>query len=297
MLQGENGMSSILFATSPLQVKIAQRVLKEYPNHDFKTIFFTPNLNPKHKRYAAEFDLVFELQTVQQTTDFIEQFSGDYQTILFASFDNPVIATIVKQSTYQELASYDDGYASISPHGMYAALPLGSDLHEDAREFLLNSTQRHYTIYKSDFYVVAKEKVVYLPKAFDFTDVPKASNQKNVRILLGQEISRNPGETIHFISQYAKALEIDFYLPHPKEHMFIPGLPVLDTDLVLEDILPLLWQDYEHITVYHFYSSAALHLLNQDGVEAIGIPIRPVKVFQERLQSLGCRYQEVELDW
>jgi len=65
--------------------------------------------------------------------------------------------------------SFDDGYADIYPLGMYALPlqpsqvgPLGL-----TRDDLIERTEKHYTLYRSDYHVVAREKLVYLEHFFD----------------------------------------------------------------------------------------------------------------------------------
>ena len=123
----------------------------------------------------------------------------------------------------------------------------------------LERTEKHYTLYRSDYHVVAREKLVYLDAFFDLPQAP--FNGKTVKVLLGQKFSEEDDQiSIRFISTYAKALAIDLYLPHPKETFTIPNVTYLETDLIFEDVLAQLFQEYEFVHVYHFTSSVSLHL-------------------------------------
>ena len=95
---------------------------------------------------------------------------------------------------------------------------------------------------------------------FDLSQAP-VSNGKTVKVLLGQKFSEEDDQiSIRFISTYAKALAIDLYLPHPKETFTIPDVTYLETELIFEDVLAQLFQEYEFVHVYHFTSSVSLHL-------------------------------------
>ncbi|WP_227985820.1 glycosyltransferase family 52 [Streptococcus ruminantium] len=206
--------------------------------------------------------------------------------MLFASLDNPVIAKIGKQSTYQEPASYDDGYASIFPHEIYT-VETKDEIYNEAKLFLKEHTQKHYTIYKNDFHIIPVSKRVILDGVFDL-DYSKAKNGKPVKLLLGQNLLLHThSHNAATIVRYYKGLGVYYYLPHPKEVGFIPGLNILETDLTLEDLLLELWKKYENVIFYHFYSSAALHLIDRENVKAIGIRLPHLKNHQERLEELG----------
>ena len=125
------------------------------------------------------------------------------------------------------------------------------------RDDLIERTEKHYTLYRSNYHVVAREKLVYLEHFFDLSQAP-VSMGKTVKVLLGQKFSEEDDQiSIRFISTYAKALAIDLYLPHPKETFTIPDVTYLETELIFEDVLAQLIQEYEFVHVYHFTSSAA----------------------------------------
>ena len=106
-------MKNLIIATTPLQAKIAKYIQSEYADETFVSLYLTPVMNERHRYYSQGFTEVFCMQTVEDYEVAIEKYSGEYNTIFYASFDHPVILDIVAASSYQHLMSFDDGYANI----------------------------------------------------------------------------------------------------------------------------------------------------------------------------------------
>ena len=195
--------------------------------------------------------------------------------------------------------SFDDGYADIYPKGMYA-LPLNYrqvGKYGLTRDDLINNTEKHYTLYDSDFHVVAKEKLVYLEDFFKL-DIEPVKNGKTAKVLLGQNFSEEDESiSVNFITTYAKALNVDYYVPHPKEQFKIDNVKYLVTPLIFEDALVELFKEYEFVEVYHFTSSVSLHLKNTKNVSVKGIAVQYYNDRQNELRRLGCDFINVTLGW
>lgn len=292
-------MKNLIIATTPLQAKIAQHIKGFYPDQDFVSLYVSPVKNARQEHYAKNFDHVHYPQDAEDLAQICQELAGDYDTIFYASFDNSLILDLVASSNYQHLMSFDDGYADIYPLGMYALPlqpiqvgPLGL-----TRDDLIEWTEKHYTLYRSDYHVVAREKLVYLEHFFDLPQAP-VSNGKTVKVLLGQKFSEEDDQiSIRFISTYAKALAIDLYLPHPKETFTIPNVTYLETELIFEDVLAQLFQEYEFVQVYHFTSSVSLHLKDLPHVTITGISLPYYEDRQKELRRLGCQFETISLGW
>ena len=292
-------MKNLIIATTPLQAKIAQHIKGFYPEQDFVSLYVSPVKNARQEHYAKNFDHVHYPHDKEDLAQICQELAGDYDTIFYASFDNSLILDLVASSNYQHLMSFDDGYADIYPLGMYAR-----PLHPSqvgslglTRDDLIDRTEKHYTLYRSDYHVVAREKLVYLENFFDLPQV-FASNGKTVKVLLGQKFSEEDDQiSIRFISTYAKALAIDLYLPHPKETFTIPNVTYLETDLIFEDVLVQLFQKYEFVHIYHFTSSVSLHLQDMPHVTIIGISLPYYEDRQNELRRLGCQFETISLGW
>lgn len=161
-------MKHLIIATTPLQAKIAQHIKGLYPNQDFVSLYVSPVKNARQEHYAKDFDHVYYPQTAADLAQICQELAGDYDTIFYASFDNRLILDLVASSTYQHLMSFDDGYADIYPLGMYAWPLQPSQVGSLGltRDDLIERTEKHYTLYRSDYHVVAREKLVYLEHFF-----------------------------------------------------------------------------------------------------------------------------------
>ena len=292
-------MKNLIIATTPLQAKIAKHIQKLYPKEAFISLYITPVMNERQEYYSRDFDHVYCLRTAEELAQICLNLSGTYDKIFYASFDHPLILDLVANSHYQHLMSFDDGYADIYPNSIYAKplnkLQIGSlGL---TRDDLIRRTERHYTLYKSDYHVVDKEKLIYLDHFFTI-DTEPVQNGKHIKILLGQNFSEEDENiSIRFITAYANALKIDYYIPHPKERFKLENIPYFETPLIFEDALSLLFKDYEFIEVYHFTSSVSLHLKDVKNVSVKGISVFIYNDRQKELRKLGCEFITVPLGW
>lgn len=292
-------MENLIIATTPLQAKIANYIENLYSEEKFLKVYITPVMNERQAYYSRDFDLVFHGTDKTIYEKALNECTKEYDKIFYASFDNPLILDIVARSKYKHLLSFDDGYADIYPKGMYAQ-PLNSiqvGKYGLTRDDLIKNTEKHYTLYDSDFHVFAKEKLVYLENFFKL-DVEPVKNGRTAKVLLGQNFSeKDESISVNFITTYAKALNVDYYVPHPKEQFKIDNVKYLVTPLIFEDALVELFKEYEFVEVYHFTSSVSLHLKNTKNVVVKGIEVPYYNDRQKELRRLGCEFINVTLGW
>ena len=292
-------MENLIIATTPLQAKIANYIENLYSEEKFLKVYITPVMNERQAYYSRDFDLVFHGTDKTIYEKALNECTKEYDKIFYASFDNPLILDIVARSKYKHLLSFDDGYADIYPKGMYAQ-PLNSiqvGKYGLTRDDLIKNTEKHYTLYDSDFHVVAKEKLVHLENFFKL-DIDPVNNGKTAKVLLGQNFSEEDESiSVNFITIYAKALNVDYYVPHPKEKFKIDNVKYLVTPLIFEDALVELFKEYEFVEVYHFTSSVSLHLKNTKNVVVKGIEVAYYNDRQKELRRLGCEFINVTLGW
>lgn len=292
-------MENLIIATTPLQAKIANYIQNLYSEEKFLKVYITPVMNERQEYYSRNFDLVFHVTDEATYEQALNECAKEYDKIFYASFDNQLILDIVARSKYKQLMSFDDGYADIYPKGMYAQ-PLNNmqvGKYGLTRDDLINNTEKHYTLYDSDFHVVAKEKLVHLENFFKL-DIDPVNNGKTAKVLLGQNFSEEDESiSVNFITIYAKALNVDYYVPHPKEKFKIDNVKYLVTPLIFEDALVELFKEYEFVEVYHFTSSVSLHLKNTKNVVVKGIEVAYYNDRQKELRRLGCEFINVTLGW
>ena len=292
-------MENLIIATTPLQAKIVNYIQNLYSEEKFLKVYLTPVMNERQEYYSRDFDLVFHVADEATYEQALNECAKEYDKIFYASFDNQLILDIVARSKYKHLMSFDDGYANIYSKGMYAQ-PLNNmqvGKYGLTRDDLINNTEKHYTLYDSDFHVVAKEKLVHLENFFKL-DIEPVKNGKTAKVLLGQNFSEEDESiSVNFITTYAKALNVDYYVPHPKEQFKIGNVKYLVTPLIFEDALVELFKEYEFIEVYHFTSSVSLHLKNTKNVVVKGIEVAYYNDRQKELRRLGCEFINVTLGW
>ena len=292
-------MENLIIATTPLQAKIVNYIQNLYSEEKFLKVYLTPVMNERQEYYSRDFDLVFHVADEATYEQALNECAKEYDKIFYASFDNQLILDIVARSKYKHLMSFDDGYANIYSKGMYAQ-PLNNmqvGKYGLTRDDLINNTEKHYTLYDSDFHVVAKEKLVHLENFFKL-DIEPVKNGKTAKVLLGQNFSEEDESiSVNFITIYAKALNVDYYVPHPKEQFKIGNVKYLVTPLIFEDALVELFKEYEFIEVYHFTSSVSLHLKNTKNVVVKGIEVAYYNDRQKELRRLGCEFINVTLGW
>ena len=280
-------MENLIIATTPLQAKIANYIENLYSEEKFLKVYITPVMNERQAYYSRDFDLVFHGTDKTIYEKALNECTKEYDKIFYASFDNPLILDIVARSKYKHLLSFDDGYADIYPKGMYAQ-PLNSiqvGKYGLTRDDLIKNTEKHYTLYDSDFHVVAKEKLVYLENFFKL-DVEPVKNGRTAKVLLGQNFSeKDESISVNFITTYAKA------------QFKIDNVKYLVTPLIFEDALVELFKEYEFVEVYHFTSSVSLHLKNTKNVVVKGIEVPYYNDRQKELRRLGCEFINVTLGW
>ena len=174
-------MENLIIATTPLQAKIVNYIVGLYAGEKFLKVYLTPVMNERQEYYSRDFYLVFHGIDEATYEQVLDACAKEYDKIFYASFDNQLILDIVARSKYNHLMSFDDGYANIYPRGMYA-LPLDYrqvGKYGLTRDDLINNTEKHYTLYDSDFHVVAKEKLVYLEDFFKL-DIEPVKNGKTL---------------------------------------------------------------------------------------------------------------------
>ena len=122
------------------------------------------------------------------------------------------------------------------------------------RDDLIERTKALYTLYRSDYHVVAREKLVYLEH---FLTCPQSSCFKwqDSQGSAGAKFSEEGRSDLHPLYQYLcqGPWPLTSIYPIPKETFTIPDVTYLETELIFEDVLAQLFQEYRVRSCLSFY--------------------------------------------
>lgn len=284
----------LFLCTTPLQVCLAKYLSKDvnspvlvYLSELARYDSLSPIAKKKQSEYASRCDYWLQWQdlSLNELVEIVNSIGGSVNSIYYASFDNPYIRKFVSEFPHVQCYGFDDGLADVYSKGIYT---------KESATYLKSKVSKHYTLYNSPNHVITKERLVYL----NFNEVffmPKPKpNGKEVRVLLGEEVLANKELGISFNRPYLETLDVDIYLTHPNSRFSINDSRVVHTNLILEEYLTSLLNNYEKVVIYHFSSSSAVHL-KADGVEFRGIFVFPLNDLQQEMQELGAKFEEIAI--
>ena len=158
----------------------------------------------------------------------------------------------------------------------------------------------HYTIYPNISNIINKTKVVSIFNTENYDNV--RSDEKLIKVFLGQPFYNSSIRNKDFIEKIVKKLDIDFYIPHPREDYRVENVTYVESKLVFEELFAKEFSNKKCI-IYTFYSGAILNLLNLSSVQLISILpkelddlIIPIKVVNESyglFKRLGIEVLEI----
>lgn len=285
----------LFLCTTPLQVRIAQYLRKKhddsylvYITEEAKFNTLSDFAKEKQIYYAFECDMWLKWGSTHD----LNAMDFDFQHldgIYYASFDNMLILNFVKQNKNVPCFSFDDGLADVYTKGIYT---------KELAEFLKNKTLKHYTLYSSKNHVISKDKLINLDvnEVFNFP-TPSDCLTGKLTIMLGEEICVDPKLALTFNQAYLDTLDVDVYLPHPSSRFRIDSEKVESTWLILEDYLIERLKEYKEVEIYHFSSSASIHLKNIEGLSFIGIKIKPLNSLQKEMEEMGASFKVLPINY
>ena len=288
----------VFLCTTPLQVRIAQYLRAKHS--DTKLIYITESerfdtlsdiAKKKQEFYALQCDGWVKLSSIEDITK-LNFNEVDLSGIYYASFDNPFIITFVRKYSNVACFSFDDGLADVYTKGIYT---------NAVANYLKHKSLTHYTFYDSINHVILKDNLVKIDvvDVFGFSKSRRGlqSLKKKLTILLGEEICVDPQLALNFNQPYLDTLGVDVYLPHPNSRFKIKSDKLEVTPLILEDYLLQKFEEYKEIEIYHFSSSAAIHLQDIDGLTFKGIKLKPLSSLQKEMELMGASFEIIPIDY
>lgn len=290
----------VIFCTSPLQVLIA-REIKKTTNKEFLGVYLKTSEDKRQKIYADKMKDFCEEVVYIDNTDVL--FTDDFKkhirkfkidSLYVASLDNPIAYLFYNKNT-MKLFTFDDGSNSIIKDNMYfrklnKQYKVSNDLYIDDI-FVLS--QNHYTIFE-DCILFPKEKQIKITLDLQPKDFKRAKKNKTLKVFLGQYLGYILVETDKELTNKLtlRALDkynIDKFYPHPRKETIENNT---NTDLIFEEEIYNILQEYEFVEVYSFYSTSLITLKGVEGVKTITIKTLYNIEESDRLKELGIQ-QEV----
>lgn len=265
---------NIVFCTSPFQVLVAREVAKA-TGEKFFGIYLKMSNDNRQKIYAEK------MKEFCEDTLFIDdrEWPGELREKLanikidkfyLASLDNPV-AHMIFNPNFMRLFTFDDGSTSIIAPNMYTRYTdrvVGPN--EITLEKVIGLSQGHYTIFDTNT-IFSTEKLINIPFDIKSKDFNRATNEKKVKVFLGQALGNYIDEKDIKITEKLtkKALEKlgeVLYYAHPRVTVNVENAETIQSDKCFEEGIYDLLSNYENVEVYGFYSTSLFLVKDIPGV-------------------------------
>lgn len=282
---------NLIICHTPLQVLIAEKIIRKYPGQDFYGIMFTFESynNQKFKAYQERLkkqcnvSFLFQYPQKGGFALFAELLKAKNKVrglkvdkLFIASIDDQFVQMICSSVKFNRLETFDDGTANIVRNSIYyrnspetwkrrlSNCLLGNRYDTQT---LRKMSAKHYSIYPSIPNITDNvEPISFAKKRQNST----ACHKPPVRLLLGQPLFNDDRQNIRLAAQAVKRFGIDAYLPHPRESYRLDNVDYVETELIFEDYIVKAAEERKY-TVYTYFSGAVLSVTNHPNIEVISI--------------------------
>lgn len=273
----------LIICCTPLQTLVARAMIRAERVSRFKLIYYTWIDNDKHRHYYGQlaalaeksafvrFDARFPVHFSRFVRALADVRASEDDTIAFAAINNVYVQYTINRFKYQTVLTFDDGTANISRQSVYFSARKRSALHElgglilranKNQDWIRRRSARHYTIYPGLENIVAPERLVSV-SLFDCTarHAKAVKPRRKLRIFLGQPLEdANDSAFSAWYHALLEALQIDAYLPHPRESGTHAIRHAVQTQLIAEDYILQKLDEYDSIDIYAISSTALLNV-------------------------------------
>lgn len=289
---------SLIMCVTPLQLLIAEKIIIANPKKNFFLVMFPSTISERnlHKsRYYFDkvklidnvsclwyeetnskgiFKNIYNFLKIKLKFDNLKLVINEYY---LASIDSIYFQYFLSKKNQDSLVyTFDDGVANIYEDSVYYIQKekpmlslflklMGVSIFQNEIKKL---SVRHYTIFYDFKNIINNTEYIDI-----FGESKFKNNNKNsvFSIFLGQPLDlMKGGMTYSELEVICHKLEINQYFPHPVEENKFTSFEIVQTNLIFEDYIKLLFDttDYK-ITVYSLCSTAALSLLNHKNINVI----------------------------
>ena len=286
-------LKSLFYCRTPLQLKIAQRIIdinnlsRNYfliyhpTNNNKKHSYYYKNLKTKNKIFIKFLDkfpfILGELFAWNRLPRIIK--NSSFSEIYFASLNSILLSKLSTKNTKAELNLFDDGLLNINKKDFYYMINFDHSLHVFFRTILsihknqdiLKRINTHYTIYdpKMSEWMPCKSAKINLFKS-DLLSRERISNSRvKLRILIGNTFGHIKKSSSLIHDEISRSNKFDIFIPHPASKLEFRSPDFLKDvisknmieNFVAEDIIfELTKNGYTNIILYGFSSSVLLNL-------------------------------------
>lgn len=285
--------ASLFICLTPLQMKIAERIIIEEKIVNYKLICISLSNNDKYsfyyeklKEHSSESFVYYPKDKAKGFTILNDVYSFKKRllksgilckisNVYLASIDNRYVQLIVSLLNIEKINTFDDGLANLNYEGSYYKIEKLNFIKKILwrmvgvrflTQNIREKSRRHYTLYKGRDNIATP--------LFDFELIKnivdnRENAQSEINVFLGQPLYEvNSLADNYFINDILKKIKIDIYFPHPREKYLInSSIDVRCSELIFEDYILNIYKeniDLKKINIFTFFSTAALNLDNLD---------------------------------
>ncbi|MBZ0159606.1 MAG: glycosyltransferase family 52 protein [bacterium] len=299
---------SAFICVTPLQSFIARRVIQEQGITDYLVM----NINPHDQQVTRNYFAQLAENAIEG--DYLilnSRIVGNYKkvsgvlrkwqkyrivSLYLASIDTVFAQCIIHRHPSAALYTFDDGSVNIIPSSIYHVKPT-LQMKQHAAYFCLRRHKdqdwikrriiKHFTIYPGMANIVEATRLHNMD-LFNghYNMVPEEGVNKSIRVFLGFNLSPKYFSAV-------KTINPDIYLPHPMEKRTEPWINYTSTDLIAEEYLMQLLNNFKSIELYACNSSVLLNVRSQRiqkvVVDLYGNTSQLQKEYNEVATLMGCK--------
>lgn len=299
---------SAFICVTPLQSFIARKVIQEQRITDYVLV----NLNPHDQQVTRHYFAQLAESAIESAYLVVNsRILGNYRkvrevlrkwqkyritSLYLASIDTVFAQYIIHNNPSAALYTFDDGSVNVIPAGIYHTKgPLGIKQrsayfllrrHKD-QDWIKRRIVQHFTIYQNMPNIVEVERLHYID-VFDgcYNRMPKEDANKSVTVFLGFELSPKYFSAV-------KTINPDIYLPHPMEKTTESWINYTGTNLIAEEFLVQLLDNFKSIELYACNSSVLLNVqsprIQKFVVDLYGKTNQGQREFNRLAELMGCK--------
>ncbi|MDO5679076.1 MAG: glycosyltransferase family 52 [Pelistega sp.] len=273
--------NNLFICFTPLQILIARKIIEQdrCDNVSFivfyylKTKKFDHYINLLRKDYPVKDFQIKSTTKLQRFADllswkkYLQEHDFHVDSIYLASIDNPFVLISLSNIQFNKLYTFDDGLANLNYKGVYYIYRENSfqklmkillGIRWDIKK-IKNNLLSHYTIYPDQRNISNRIMNLFLQRV-----VSSDSKLPKLKVFVGQPLGPiDKYFSVYYLNEVLRKLDVDYYIPHPREEYNLYKTKYLDSDLIIEDLYLELSKKY-NVVFYTFFSTALINIKMMD---------------------------------